>query len=135
MNANYNLLYVDSAPKARDFYADLFGQKPVEDSENFVLFVLPNGVKFGLWNRRDVTPAANQPGGFELGLPVASKDVLLGWYPNTNLEMSESARTRKFGKYGSAKYIYPKPTMSELRSWFEAEVSEVLPTARYLYWT
>lgn len=74
MNASYNLLYVDSAPKSRDFYADLFGQKPVENSENFVLFVLPNGVKFGLWNRRDVTPAANQPGGFELGLPVASKD-------------------------------------------------------------
>ena len=37
-----------------------------------------------------------------------SKDVLLGWYPNTKLDMSESARTRKFGKYGSAKYVYPE---------------------------
>lgn len=74
MIANYNLLYVDNAARSRDFYANLLGLKPVEDSENFVLFVLPNGVKFGLWNRHDVKPAANLPGGFELGLPVESKD-------------------------------------------------------------
>ncbi len=66
---------------------------------------------------------------------AAGKDVLLGWYPRTNLEMNESARTRKFGKYGSAKYVYPKDTMSELGSWFEAHVALPLPTARLLYWT
>jgi spore photoproduct lyase len=64
-----------------------------------------------------------------------SKDVLLAWYPNTKLEMSESDRTRKFGKFGTAKYVYPKPTMSELRSWFERELAAVLPAARSLYWT
>ena len=65
----------------------------------------------------------------------ASKDVLTGWYPNTKLEMDEAARTRKFGKYGSAKYVYPKDTMSELRSWFDAELATRLPAARTLYWT
>jgi len=65
----------------------------------------------------------------------ASKDVLLGWYPRTKLEMDESARTRKFGKYGAAKYVYPKDTMTEMRSWFEAELAETLPAARTLYWT
>ena len=65
----------------------------------------------------------------------ASKDVLLGWYPRTKLEMDESTRTRKFGKYGSAKYVYPKDTMTELRSWIEAELAKTLPTARTLYWT
>ena len=64
-----------------------------------------------------------------------SKDVLLGWYPRTRLEMDESARSRKFGKFGSAKYVYPKETMAELRGWFEAEVSRTLPSARILYWT
>lgn len=73
MNANYVLLYVDNAPRSRDFYADLLGQKPVADSENFVLFVLPSGVKFGIWNRLDVTPAATPPGGFELGFPVDTR--------------------------------------------------------------
>jgi spore photoproduct lyase len=66
---------------------------------------------------------------------AASKDVLLGWYPRTKLDMDESARTRKFGKFGSAKYVFPKETMAELRSWFDAEVAGTLPAARMLYWT
>jgi spore photoproduct lyase len=65
----------------------------------------------------------------------SSRDVLLGWYPNTKLEMDESQRTRKFGKYGAAKYVYPKTTMTELRSWFEDELATTLPAARTLYWT
>jgi spore photoproduct lyase len=64
-----------------------------------------------------------------------SKEVLLGWYPRTKLEMDESARTRKFGKFGSAKYVYPKELMAEMRSWFEAELAATLPAARTLYWT
>ncbi len=66
---------------------------------------------------------------------ATSKDVLLNWYPRTKLEMDESSRTRKFGKYGSAKYVYPKAAMSELRSWFETELAATLPAARTLYWT
>ncbi|MCG5433357.1 hypothetical protein LV457_13830 [Mycobacterium sp. MYCO198283] len=64
-----------------------------------------------------------------------SKDVLLGWYPRTKLEMDEAARTRKFGKFGSTKYVYPKDTMAELRSWFAAELAATLPQAQVLYWT
>jgi spore photoproduct lyase len=66
---------------------------------------------------------------------AGSKDVLLGWYPRTRLEMDETARTRKFGKYGSAKFVYPKETMTEVRSWFESELAATLPGARTLYWT
>jgi spore photoproduct lyase len=66
---------------------------------------------------------------------AASKDVLMGWYPRTKLDMDESARSRKFGKFGSAKYVFPKETMTALRSWFEAEVADKLPAARLLYWT
>ena len=62
-----------------------------------------------------------------------SKEVLLGWYPNTKLDMAEESRTRKFGKYGAAKYVYPASTMTDLRSWFDAEIATVLPTARSLY--
>ncbi len=66
---------------------------------------------------------------------AASKDVLTAWYPRTKLEMDEAARTRKFGKYGAAKYVYPKDTMAELRSWFDTELAATLPAARPLYWT
>ena len=44
-----------------------------------------------------------------------SRDVLLGWYPRTRLEMDTGRRAAKRGKYGALKYVYPKPVMAELR--------------------
>ncbi|MGR7024469.1 spore photoproduct lyase family protein [Geodermatophilus sp. URMC 62] len=64
-----------------------------------------------------------------------SKETLLDWYPRTKLEMDESRRTTKRGKFGSVKHVYPRDTMTELRGWFEREVAERLPGARLLYWT
>ena len=64
-----------------------------------------------------------------------SKDVLLGWYPATKLEMDEAARSRKHGRFGAVKYVYPKDTMAELRGWFTRELAARLPTCRVLYWT
>ncbi|MCW2679852.1 MAG: photolyase [Frankiales bacterium] len=64
-----------------------------------------------------------------------SKEVLLGWYPRTQLDMDESRRTTKRGKYGALKHVYPKDVMSELRGWFEAAIAERLPACRVLYWT
>ena len=64
-----------------------------------------------------------------------SKDVLLGWYPRTKLEMDEAQRTEKRTKFGSVKYVYPKDVMAELRGWFERELADRLPQVRVLYWT
>ncbi|MDB5525765.1 MAG: drug:proton antiporter [Rhizobium sp.] len=101
MIANYNLLYVDNAPASRDFYARLLDLKPVEDSGNFVLFILPNGIKFGLWNKHDVKPAANQPGGFELGLPVGSDgevDQLAADWKARGISIIQEPETMDFGR-------------------------------------
>ncbi len=65
----------------------------------------------------------------------SSKDVLLGWYPNTRLEMDEDSRSQKRSKFGGVKYVYPKQTMTEMRAWFVAELERRLPPARLLYWT
>ena len=64
-----------------------------------------------------------------------SKEVLLGWYPRTKLEMDEVSRSRKHGKFGAVKYVYPAGLMAELRSWFHGEIAERLPSCRILYWT
>ena len=64
-----------------------------------------------------------------------SKDVLMGWYPATSLEMDEEVRTVKRNKFGGRKYVYPKELMCEMRDWFEGEVASVLPGAQLLYWT
>jgi spore photoproduct lyase len=64
-----------------------------------------------------------------------SKEVLLDWYPRTKLEMDEASRSRKHGKFGAVKYVYPVATMTELRSWFYSQLAERLPYCRILYWT
>ena len=64
-----------------------------------------------------------------------SKEVLMGWYPRTQLEMDEEQRTQKRTKFGSVKYVYPKGVMGEMRGWFEAELHARLPRCRVLYWT
>jgi spore photoproduct lyase len=64
-----------------------------------------------------------------------SKEVLLGWYPRTKLQMDEASRSRKHGKFGAVKYVYPEAEMTELRSWFHREIAERLPYCRVLYWT
>ncbi len=64
-----------------------------------------------------------------------SKEVLLGWYPNTRLDMDEAARVVKRNKFGGAKYVYPGDTMKTLRRFFEREIAARFPQARILYWT
>jgi spore photoproduct lyase len=64
-----------------------------------------------------------------------SKDVLLSWYPQTKLEMDVAQRTQKRSKFGGVKYVYPRPTMVEMRTWFEAELERRLPGVQLLYWT
>ncbi|MEW2445773.1 spore photoproduct lyase family protein [Micromonospora marina] len=64
-----------------------------------------------------------------------SKEVLLGWYPRTRLEMDEASRRRKPGRFGAVKYVYPPAVMDDLRGWFERELAARVPAARVLYWT
>jgi spore photoproduct lyase len=64
-----------------------------------------------------------------------SREVLLGWYPATTLEMDEAVRTVKRNKFGGRKYVYPAPKMKQMRAALEARLSERLPGAQVLYWT
>lgn len=64
-----------------------------------------------------------------------SKEVLLGWYPKTALEMDESLRAVKTNKFGGRKFVYKTPTIQEMRAWFESEINTHFPDARILYWT
>lgn len=68
---DFIVLYVESPTVSADFYADLLGQPPVEASPTFALFVLPTGLKLGLWSRHTVEPSASAlGGGGELAITV-----------------------------------------------------------------
>jgi spore photoproduct lyase len=64
-----------------------------------------------------------------------SREVLLGWYPRTQLEMDPAQRATKRGKYGSLKHVYRPEVMGEVRGWFTAALADRLPAARLLYFT
>ena len=70
---NFIILYVDKPEASGAFYARLLGRQPVETSPTFVMFVLDNGFKLGLWSRHTAQPAASASGGgAELVLTVAT---------------------------------------------------------------
>lgn len=73
---NFVILYVDQPQVSSVFYQSLFDREPVESSPTFVLFVLGNGFKLGLWSRHTAKPAAAAAGGgaeivFQLEAPEA----------------------------------------------------------------
>lgn len=74
MHPTYHLAYVADAPRSAALYRQLLNAEPVESSPKFVLFVLPNGGKLGLWARDDVEPRATLAGGSELGFAADSED-------------------------------------------------------------
>ena len=65
----------------------------------------------------------------------SSKEVLVGWYPHTTLDLREEGRAEKRTKFGGFKYVYPKDSMGEMREFFEGTLGELLPGARVFYWT
>ncbi|MFC6745597.1 SPL family radical SAM protein [Methylobacterium persicinum] len=64
-----------------------------------------------------------------------SKEVLQGWYPGSDLPLDEAERSRKLTKFGSVKYVLPKPQMDAMRSAITGQIARILPAARVLYWT
>lgn len=74
---NFIILYVDSPEASGTFYASLLGRQPVETSPTFVMFVLDNSFKLGLWSRHTAKPAASASGGgAELVLAVETPEAV-----------------------------------------------------------
>lgn len=63
---NYILLAVADPAASQQFYSGLLGIEPVESAPTFVLYVLPNGMKLGLWSKDEMEPAPLAAGGVEV---------------------------------------------------------------------
>lgn len=77
---NYLLLPVRSPRESSKLYSRLLGCEPVENSEAFVLYVLPNGIKVGLWLASDIEPKPAAPGGIEIAFTETSREAVLATY-------------------------------------------------------
>lgn len=79
---NYHLLYVASPPQSAVFYSRLLGLQPVEQSAGFALFMLPSGLKLGMWLQTAVEPSVDiRPGlaGTELCFAVDNNAAVDAW--------------------------------------------------------
>lgn len=77
---NYLLLAVANPAKSAKLYTKLLGVEPVENSPTFVLYVLPNGVKIGLWIETEIEPKPSAAGGIEISFTEANKDAVRATY-------------------------------------------------------
>ncbi|MGI6225099.1 MAG: spore photoproduct lyase [Peptococcales bacterium] len=62
-----------------------------------------------------------------------AKNQILEVFPHTKLPMEEEERQFKYGQFGYGKYIYPKKSMEELKSFFMEQVNEFFPEAKVEY--
>lgn len=76
MLPDYVLNYVADAPKSAALYRQLLEAEPVESSDKFAMFRLPNGTALALWAFDAVEPRATLPGGSELCFSVESDDAV-----------------------------------------------------------
>lgn len=79
-NPNYLLLAVRNPRESAELYSRVLDAKPVENQETFVLYVLPNGLKVGLWRSDDMKPEPRPAGGVEVSFTESSRDAVLETY-------------------------------------------------------
>jgi hypothetical protein len=77
---NYLLLAVKSPLESARLYTKLLGREPVNSAETFVLYVLPTGLKIGLWLDSDIKPTPKPAGGIEISFSEASREAVLKTY-------------------------------------------------------
>jgi len=97
---NYLLLPVRNPRQSATLYTRLLGCEPVENSETFVLYVLPTGLKLGLWITSEMEPKPASPGGIEIAFTETSRDAVLATYEEwreLGLEVLQKPTDMDFG--------------------------------------
>ena len=64
-----------------------------------------------------------------------AKKVIQARYPKTKLEMDETKRKYKWGKYGIGKYVYPDDEANALKNHIQNAIDENFPNAEIQYFT
>lgn len=66
---------------------------------------------------------------------TTAKNFILERFPNTKLDMEESGRMLKWGKFGRVKYVYLKEIAAEIKEYISSLIKERFPDAVIEYFT
>lgn len=64
-----------------------------------------------------------------------AKKVIQKYYPKTKLELDESKRKYKWGKYGIGKYVYKDDDAADLKETISGYIHQFFPAAEIAYFT
>lgn len=64
-----------------------------------------------------------------------AKNFILERFPNTRLDMDENNRMLKWGAFGRFKYVYPKETAQEIKTYLSSLITQRFPQAVIEYFT
>lgn len=62
-----------------------------------------------------------------------AKKNILELFPKTRVPLEEKDRQLKYGQFGYPKYVYPPPTMDEIKRFFVAKIAQYFPQAEIVY--
>lgn len=101
IDSNFVILYVNNPQVSTKFYESLLEKQPVESSPTFAMFILPCGMKLGLWSKHTVEPTAQGcAGNGELVFPADSNeqvDALYSLWRNNGLDILQQPVEMDFG--------------------------------------
>ncbi len=101
LSPNMTILAVSDPMISARFYQTVLGLAPVELSTTFALFVLPGGLKLGLWQRDGVVPSVTAaPGCVELATALADEASLQQMHQHwqtLGLEVIQAPTAMDFG--------------------------------------
>jgi len=98
-NLSYVLLFVSNPIESGVFYSRILGILPVEEGPTFVLFLLPNGMKLGLWSSKTAEPKVTAlPGSSEICFCEEDVDAAFMRLQKMGVEMAQVPTTMDFGR-------------------------------------
>ncbi len=65
----------------------------------------------------------------------SAKKVIMERFPNTKLDMYESKRMKKWGRYGRIKYVYTKEDATEIKNYITMLIKKYFPNGKIEYFT
>lgn len=98
-NLGFILLFVTNPIKSSEFYSNLLGLKPIEESPTFVLFKLSNGTMLGLWSRHTAEPRVeSHPGAMEICFATDNVDHVYELWGNKGITILQKPTDMDFGR-------------------------------------
>jgi catechol 2,3-dioxygenase-like lactoylglutathione lyase family enzyme len=98
-NLALTILLVRDPVRSVEFYRDILGADPAEQSPTFAMFALPSGVAIGLWSSQTVEPAiAGSAGASELCFMEDDVDGVHAAWVERGIPMAQEPTNLDFGR-------------------------------------